>query len=344
MQVKKFLNIALLVPGLMMLPGCDWFSSKESAPAVQQDYKMGGKAHTGSQEVAVTIDGKPGITVEEFNRNFDALKQAQPMIDQMLPFMPEDQQRLLYTQITENIIGGKLVQQHVAEQGWDKTVEYVENANRLHEDLDRELANREFQNRIVKSINVSDAELQSFYKKNRDTNALFKRQPFMISPDGVNAVVVKAKDEAQAKAIVTAARASGDLKAAAQANNQTAKDLGLVTAQSTEPDRLVVIKALGMQSFPSVDMVKSDDTYWVVQAMSKKDAEFALFDQVKDAVKEVVMSDRFQKQYLDKVEGLKKKHDIVVNQDFINSMVVKAPASQQNPMMGMQGAAQHGDK
>lgn len=329
MKMKKFLNIALLIPGLMVLPACDWFGSKESAPSAQ-DYSMGGSV--GSQEIAVTIDGKPGVTVEEFQRNLDAIKQAQPMMEQMLPFMPEDQQRMMYAQIAENIIGGTLIQDYVAAQGWDKNVEYLQNARRLHEDLDKELANREFQSRLLKEISVTDAELKSYYENNRETNMIFKRAPFMIAADGVTALVVKAQDEAQAKAIVDAAKKSGDLKQAAQAHKQKVEDLGLVTAQTMEPDRLVIIKALGMQNFPSVEMVKSGDAYWVIQATGKKNAEFALFDQVKDAVNQVVLSDRFQKAYMNKINDLKKNRDVVVNQGFIDSLIVKAPATAQAAM------------
>jgi hypothetical protein len=331
MKKKTFLSLALLIPGLMILPACDWFggSAQEVAPA--KEYKTGAAVPaTISKEVIATIDGK-GIPASDLQRALDAAKKQQPMIEQMIPFLPEDQQRMLYTQLLEQLVNRILVRDYVAEKGWDKTQEYKDNVAQAHEDLDYDLASLEFQNRLLKEAQVADAEAQRYYKANSSTNRFFQQQPFMQEMGGVKALSVKAKDKAQANAILAEAKKNGDLKKAAADAGQKVQDLGIVTVQSTEPDRLAVVKILGMKTFPSLEIVESGGNVWVVQGVSKADAKFAPFEEVKDAVKEVVAAENFQKRYLEELDKFKKKHTVVVNDEFITSRIVKQAVPETAP-------------
>lgn len=239
MKMKSFFSIALIMPVLLVLPACDWFASSQGKTK-KVEKKV--NSEESSQEVLITISGKPRVTVDDFQKSLSILKQAQPMLDQMIHVMPEDQQRLLYMQIADSLASQELVETYVQNQGWSETEEYKRNAQQMHEDLDRELASRELQQRLVKTISVTDSDAKKYYEKNKKTNQFLQRPPFMTKP---------AKDG--------------------------------------------------------------------------KSAEYAQFDVVKDQVKEVVMGEKFQRSYMQKIEELKNKYSVDINKDYLESLIVKAP-------------------
>lgn len=329
-QIKKILSITLLFSGLVLLSSCG--EDKTPAQKAQDAASLTHEIDAASQKAAagkkaVAVDGKTVLTQEDFSRNLALLQQQQPQLA-YITAAPEDQQRQIYMQLAEGFAGRPIICEHVKKQGWHEEPQYKENARRVFEDVECELADRELQNRILQTLSLTDSDAQSYYKKNADTNPYFKETPFVIERESVKTVAVKAQDEEQAKKLAEAARKSGDLKKAAADLKLTAQDLGFVTAESTQPDRLVVMKALSMQKFPSVETVKSGTSTWVVQGINKKAAELAPFEQVKDYVKEVMKIDKFQTKYLEEVQKLRAQHSIDIDKDFIESLIVKAPKAQ----------------
>lgn len=311
---------ALLVTGLVFLPACTWFGSS-TGPAQK------------SGEAVIKLGGVNVFSADDFKQYFEMYKQAQAQqmpgvnFDELIAKLPEEQQRGFYNSIIDMQVNNALVQKYIADQGWDKSPEYQNNVRRLHEEIDRNLANLELQKRIAAELAPSDAEIEAYYMEKRATHPYMKYEPFAVKPEGIQAFAMKAKDEAQAKALVSSAKLRGLKKAAAEVGAK-ADDLGVVTMQSTKPDRMVVMKIMSAQTFPTVDMIKSGDTWWVFESASKKDAEFAPFAKVKDQIRELMMNDLFNQRYQDQMKKLKEQYKVDVNPQFIESLLVtSAPAA-----------------
>lgn len=327
---RFFVSSSLLLAALLIMPACNWFGGSNS-PENASACKKG--------EYAIKLGGDTVLTTDEFKDYLEMYKLAQmqqmPMpgfdFDAMLAQLPEEQQRMYYNQILEMQLNGALICKCIEENRWHEAEEYKKNLRMMRDELEKKLAQDEFVKRLASSSAPTDKEAEKYYVENRATNPYMQGEQFLRKQAGVNAYAVKAKDEAQAKALVSSATTnSRGLKKAAEAVGLKAEDLGVVTLQSSKPDKTVVIKIMSAQKFPTVDMVKSGDTWYVYESASKKDAEYAPFSQVKDLVKQVMQQDILLKEYQKQIEELKGKYKVEINAPFIESLIKKAPGAEQN--------------
>lgn len=320
MKKNVFLSLSLLVVGLVFMQGCNWFggscSSEKAAP------KTG--------EPVIKIGGQTVVTADDFIQNLDMYKQSQPMIDQILPSLPEDQQRMFYNQLVDMQVNGALLQKYADAQGWTDTQEYKATARRLHDEIDRNLAMMEFQKKLMTEFSPSDKDVVAFYEQHRTSNPYLQQAPFVTKQGGIQAVAVKAKDEAQAKVLVTSAKTRGLKKAAAEVGAKV-DDLGIVTQQSTQPDRTVVFKLLSTKDFPSVDMIKTDGGWWVYEALAKKDAEYVSYEKLpkeaQEQLKNLMSNEHISKAFQERLNKLKEEpaYKVDINTAFVDSFVVPHP-------------------
>ncbi|MFA6065623.1 MAG: hypothetical protein WC707_00390 [Candidatus Babeliaceae bacterium] len=303
---------AMMCAFMVFLPACDWFKgcTDKMCSSTQQ---------SGDNEVVITFNGKPVITGADYEKSIQMLMQAQPAFQQMWPFMGPDQQEQVLTQIAENLAAERVMQEAVKRSGLDKTSEFKDNARQIHEAVDRDLAMRTFQNELVKNIVIADEEAQQYYEANRE-KPNFKCPPFVRSGAGVRAEVILASSLKEAQDIAAQAKKNPDFAAVAKSANKTVVDLGVVSQQSMGIDAAVKAKLLLVKKFPTVEVVTgSDKKEYVVKAISKSDEKFADFAQpeVKEAVKQILLGEKFNDIFNKKMNDLKAEYNVVVNKDYI---------------------------
>lgn len=310
---KILLQGALVGAALLVMPGCTWFGGEETG-------SKGDKARSG--EAVVKIGGINVLSTDDFKQYLDMLRQLQPGFEEQLARLPEEQQRVLYNNIIEQHVMGVLAKKLIAQEGWDSDTTYQATVRRMHDELDRNLAMMEIQKRIAERIKPSEKDAAAWYEQRRTTHPYMKVEPFAIKPEGIQAVAAKAKDEAQAKSLVSSAKVRGLKKAAAEFGAK-ADDLGIVTFQSTKPDRTIVVKIMGAQTFPTVDMVKNGDGWWVVESVAKKDAEFAPYEKVKGEIEQLMKNELFMQEFQNQMTKLKEQSNVELNDTFVNSLITK---------------------
>jgi len=333
---KFFVSSAIVLAALLLMPACDWFGGESKS-------ETGKVCKTG--EAVIKLGGETVLTTDDFKNYLEMYKVAQMQqmpgmdFDAMLAQLPEEQQRMYYNGILEMQLNGALISKCVVDNRWHKAEEYEKNLNMMRDELQKKLEQDEFVKRLSSSSAPSDKDAEKYYKENRATNQYMQQEQFLVKQAGVNGFAVKAKDEAQAKALVASATANArGLKKAAEAMGLKADDLGVVTYQSAKPDRTIAMKIATAQKFPTVDMVKSGDAWYVYEAASKKEAEYAPFAQVKELVKQVMQQDTLVKEYTKKIAELKEQYKVDVNTPFIESLIKKSGASAQQaaPMQAME--------
>lgn len=322
-STRKSVSQALLISSIFLLPACkplDWF----------KDTSGSDKPHVGREEVVVTFNGKTMVSGSDFEKNIELLIQAQPIFQQMLPSMPAEQQAQIYNQIAETMAAERMMIEDVKRKGLDKTAEYKNNARQIHDAVDRDLAVRAFQNELIKEISITDAQAEQFYNENRDKNAAFKRPPFTAMAGGVNARGITFPTEQAAKDFLAQAKKS-DFTAAAQQANKPITDL------TNAVDPKIKSAVTGMKKFPALEVVKSSDNkFWVVEG--KQDGQLAGFAQIKDAVKEVMMGEKFNEVYSKKMADLKSELNVVVNKDYIANRTAKTAPQEVSDDMAQEPA------
>lgn len=317
-HVSKVLQKISALGLLMLLPACsltEVFQGKDSCC---------GSTHAASsakvEDAVILFNGKPVVTKEEFETQLHALEESQPALRQLLQQWPADQQEQLFGQIAESLAAEQLILKRVEDIGLDKTAEYKDNAEKMHKAVERNLKVNMFQNELVKSVTISDAEAKDYYTANRDQQAVLKRPPFVTVLGGVKAEGFTAANEKEAQDLAEKAK-KGNFAAIAKEAKKSVINFGVVNMQSSSVDSAVRVKVAGMKT-GAVEVVKgADNKYYVVKATGTQDSQYAKFDEVKDAVKEVMMSDKVGALYAKTMADLKEKYEVTIDKEYLRSLV-----------------------
>lgn len=312
--VRQYLNAALLLSTVILLAGCaplEWLKQKTGCQTCE--HPAGSRDHAaGSGPVIATFDnGKKSLTLGDYEVYWDEFLESDPQAKAIIPFMPNARYELFKNFVTERVI-----QEWIKREKKDKDAAYVKKINSLYKNLERGMAVQAFQEYVLEKVDKSDAAAERFYNENRDTQQIFQQQPFMQTPAGVKLQAVQFSDEKQAKDFLAKAQQpNANFSTLAKDAKKKIENFGnnFVNATSTDVDRAIKAKVADIKEVPSVDFVQSGKNFWVIKATDKQEAQYAPFEEVKDAVKQAKLRVEFPEALTKEIENLKK--DFNVNED-----------------------------
>ncbi len=299
------ISSVLLVSSLVLLPGCEWFKSKLGLG----NSSMPTAANDGSAVIA-TLNGKPLLTVNEFEAQFKNFIEKHPygaMLAQM-----EGIERKMF----DGIVSQKIMSAWVSDNGIDKTQEYKESLDQLIQFLNA----RFFQ--MKHPVATSEADARDFYNKNKES-----MPEAVVSRGGVNASAVSFAKEADAKALLEKAKGKGSLEKVAKEAGLADKyrDFKTVNATSIGIDQALKDGILALKKFPASEIIKAGGSYYVVSATGKEEVKYRPFDEVKASIEQRLNAQK-QEQALEKeIEKLKKDYNVVVDEAYFSKKVANAP-------------------
>jgi len=320
-SIRNAVKIALLVVPVIMLPGCgalEWVKDKlgMSKPKSTNGMEMEKKTRKsvdeagGDSTALVTLGGKTVITLETLEQELD-----QFFAGSTESKMPE---------IKHPFLMGFLVSQVIMDEWVDRNLsndsEYKQELKDMMKQTKRLVNQKHFSKHHP--VDLSDEELRAFYDK-------YKNQYLMESRGGINAVGIRFDDEASAQAFLSQAKENG-LSSAAEKQGMasrvsTFKEVGQYTPGI---DQAVRESLMGMTSFPDTALVKSGDSYWVVQGLSKDEPKYRDFDQAKEMLRPEAAKEKNMEHIKGVISKYKNEYDVQVNEDAVKS---DEPAMQDMP-------------
>lgn len=319
---SHFLSRTLLLSAIVLLPGCNPFSwVKEkvtgscSCGCETEDVKLEGLDPELLKEAVVMIDGSTAVTGKDVEAQLKMIFSAQPAFKDMLPYLQKEQRDQIFNQIIESLAMEKIMERWVKESGTDKQEEFAKNAQRVHKAVDHDLRLRAFENEILKGIAASEEDAKNYYNTQRSLEPMFQRPPFASAVGGVKSEGFEVDEKDAAKLLAKAK--TGDFQKVAADAKKAVINFGMVNASSFIDPELRT-KILSITKFPSVELIKGSDGKWrIVKIHSKKETAYAPFEQVKDAVKQVLMQKKFTDAYTKKMAELKNAYKVEVKKEYV---------------------------
>lgn len=332
MNFKKFLNATLLVSAIAMLAGCE-FSKKNCKDCVTTTTTMG--SHD-SGKVLATIDGKALVTEGQFNKYVDQIIKLEPQMELYFAMVPDMSQKLFDAYQTD-----ALIKEWVKRTGKDKDASYSEKLDMQKQLLESQMQGQLFQDYILSKIDQSDSVISSFFAENKTTLPLFQQAPFVKTQGGVKAQGVSFADEKQAVAFLEKVKAAGaNFTALAKEAKKSVNDFGgkPVNAQTTTVDSAVRSKLAEIATVPSIELIKADKTFWVVKATAKTNTEYAPFEEVKEAAKNVMLQTKFNDELKAGLDALKSEFKVndAAAKEYFEAQAAKKQAEMQEQMKALQ--------
>jgi hypothetical protein len=318
MQLKQT-SFLMLSASLLFLPGCELLKQKEEAasaptsakvPAVHKESAVPADAKQAAPvgEVLVTLyDGKESrATVKDFELYMEEFLEAQPQYRAIIEFMPGAKENIF-----EGMVNELLLTEWARNNKIDQKKEFQADLDKILKYGKRSLYVKYFQE--AHPVSVSAGEVRKYYDENKNTIPRL-----MITPESVKARAVIFKDKATAEAFNAKVKESkADFVTAAADAKETVKDLGEVTAQSFEVDGQLRKKVLEAKKFPAIELVAlSDNTYAVVEVLSRTEPQYVPFDEIKDEIENVLKQQKGAELLMKELEKLKQEFKLKVNKEY----------------------------
>ncbi len=348
MKNKVFFSIALLSTLLILLPSCsplEWFKKnvggcsncahhhhgaphddlQEKAELSNPDAQLVSSETSGDiidstdSPVLVSRGTKPLLTLDQFNDFWQMILESDPNTRMYLEMTPEAK-----TQIFNNQAKQRAALEWFKVQGFDDQAFKKKLA--LQADLaEQALAWQRFQDYVIETnLNFNDTQLQEFYDQNKTQNPMLQQQPFLEQAEGVKARGIAFNNEQEAQSFLNKVQVpEADFESVATGADLKVRDFGSVNSRSYGVDSEVRTKLLDTKAFPEVFLVKGDEEnqFWVVQALSKQDAEYAPFDKVKDVVRQVILQERYPEAEKAALEKINKDLGLEIKDNYFDEEV-----------------------
>lgn len=300
----------VLVSGLMLLAGCNWFKKSEQTSGTS----------SASGDVLMTIDGAPALTVKEYEEQLDMARKANPQIEMFLQMMPNAEREFVF----RGMATARLMKAWAHKQGIDQTEEFKKQQQHLHEAMDLQLYMKHFDE--AHPITVSDSDVQKYYEEKKDTIP-----GLALSQGGVETSYVRFESKNKAQEFfekVKEVKKADSFKKIAEDNKQQVGQ-SVINAKSPFGDA-IKNTVLDLKKFPSVQVVKAgEDAYWVIFASGKTEAKYhdIKSPQVQQGLRKMIADERKEKQLEAMVEKLKSELNVVENSKYFDDKEAKKRAA-----------------
>jgi hypothetical protein len=287
----------------------------------------GAKSLDDGSEVLFKIDGRSVITLNSLNAEFDRLLDENPQLKQVLPFMPEAKLNFFQGMVNQEIVDHWITKNRI-----DVSAEYAQELEKTMDQVRKMLNTKYFSDRHP--VTVAESEIRAFYEENKN-----KLPDLMISQGGVKAEGVSFKAENDAKAFLAKAKESKDSldKVAANAGlSENYRDFKMVNNQSLAIDPSLRTKLVGLTRFPALELVQAGDVWWVVKALSKEDAQYRPYEQIKPSLEEYLKKQKQMEVFEKAIDGYKKQYMLEINDAPLKTKVDENAMRQLQEMMAQQ--------
>lgn len=314
---RKHLHAGLLLAPLLLLPGCWPTTEKHESVSVSSETDAVVRTVDDGSPVLMRIDGRPVLTVNSINADFERLVEENPQFKQVLPFMPDAKMNFFKGMISQQIID-----EYIHRNGIDSSPEYQREFAKTMDQVKHMMNMNHFSERHP--VEVSETEVRRFFDENKD-----KIPDLMQSQGGVKAEGVSFNNEDDAKAFLAKAKeasASFEKIAADAGYASHYNDFKLVNAQSPQIDPALKAKILRTTTFPSVELINAGNDWWVIHAESKVEPTYVSYDQVKPMLQEHLKKQKQMETFEKVIDTYKEKYGVEIDDAPLKN-------NEQQPMM-----------
>ena len=316
----KVLSLALM--SILSLSGCmsSLWKSKEVAQSESEDVSV----FNSNQDVLLTIDGKPALTVDEYEQQLQEAAASSPQLEMMLQMSPNVEYDFIFNQLKM----AKLINHWAHATGLTATEEFKKDRARIQEMLDTQLCVQCYEK--AHPINITDADIKAFYDQEKDT-----LPGLLVAPGGVKTEAVKFDTQDAAQLFYDTVKSTqGDLDTIAK--DQKLSVSNFVINETTFYGKPLKDFVLQLTSFPALNMIKSDDAYWVVKAVEKVAPKYQDFEKVKEGLRNYVQQQRKDESMKEATAKFEADYKIVENKEYFENKM----KARQDAMQNMQQQVQ----
>lgn len=262
---------------------------------------------------------KDGKVVAEIGNEKITLEE----INEMMKTIPEQYRAVAQTHkdmFLDSIISQKLLYAEASKLNFDEDP----NIQKQLEDARKEILIKAYlKKEIEDTVKVTDEDAKKYFDANKDR---FKE------PEKISLAHILVDNEAEAKDILAKLKGGADFAALAKEKSKDASkekggELGFIAKGQTAPEFEQAAFALAPGQIS--DVVKTQFGYHIIKAAERQPEKLMAYDDIKDQLKQMMLSDKQKESFEMLLKDLKDKNKVVVYKDVI---MPPAPATENKPV------------
>lgn len=317
--MKKYTSIitrsSLMLASLWLMPGCDLFKKSEQPSPTPTAPVASTPAEEEKSGISLcSINGKPVINEDDFNKSIAQVLQANPFWRgaggaDALPLA-------IKRKFLDEMIKQELIVAYQKEQNLENDAAFQNELKDMLNLVKRSLLVQFFEKKIFDDLQVTDKDIQKHYNENKDR--------YVKVAGGVLVATVAFDTEAAADEFK--AKSPTNLqdfeKAAKEAVGGKFNDYGRVSKESRNEMGIDIapkaLKAavLDLKSYPVVDKVKVGKQFHIFCATDPKETEFFALEEIRPQIEGILKNNLFRDSLDEKLKSLSKSFKVDINEDF----------------------------
>ncbi len=300
-------------------------SAKNSTDSTVATTGITNTNNNSADTVLLTMAGKPVLTVKEFDDLLSEVASSDPQVGFILQYDPIRVKESLF----ENKVRLVIMSEWAQTTGVRNTEKYKADEQKMLEQVHMMLDGQAFIQ--DHKVEISDADIQEYYDKNKNTD-----RRLLLAPAGIEAKAVLFEKDQQAQADKFADKLKNNSKNTkdtienlAKSSDLDVSNLGIINDESANVIPEIKDAILAIQKFPHVAVVKCEEGYWVILASGKVAAKYRPLDQVKDSLRELLLPEKIKQMFDAEMPKLAQKFKIVENKQYFEELKKKQAAKQE---------------
>jgi peptidyl-prolyl cis-trans isomerase C len=246
-------------------------------------------------------------------------------VDEMMKTVPEQYQAVAQAHkdmLLDSMINQKLLYAEASKLNLDKDPD----VKKQLDDARKEILIRVYlKKEIEDAVKVTDEDAKKYYDANKDK---FKE------PEKIKVSHILVDNEAEAKDILAKLKAGADFAAMAKEKSKDPSkekggDLGFLSKGQTVPE--FDQAAFALQPGQLSDVVKTQFGYHIIKVAEKQPEKLMAYDDVKDRLKQMLLSDKQKEHFEALLKDLKDKNKVTVYKDVLMPPQPKAEPKAAQP-------------
>jgi len=246
-------------------------------------------------ETILASFGEQTITLGEFNQLWEQI--------------PENyKSQLTKSNVLAQMISEKLLIQEAKNIGLEKDKDVLEQIKKMSEQI---LVQAFLQKEILDKVQVNNEEVEEYYKENQDK---------FTEKEQVHLFNILVETEEKAQEILTELKTGKDFSEIAKENSigpsaSQGGDLGYLSKGTIIPEIEEVVFALEVGELSQV--VKTDFGFHILKITDKKPERVKTLEEVKEDIRQTLLSDKQKEAFDNLIEELKSKVEIQINEEAL---------------------------
>jgi len=246
-------------------------------------------------ETILASFGEQTITLGQFNQLWEQI--------------PENyKSQLTKSNVLDQMISEKLLIQEAKNIGLEKDKDVLEQIKKMSEQI---LVQAFLQKEILDKVQVNDEEVEEYYKENQDK---------FTEKEQVHLFNILVETEEKAQEILTELKTGKDFSEIAKENSigpsaSQGGDLGYLSKGTIIPEIEDIVFALEVGELSQV--VKTDFGFHVLKITDKKPERVKTLEEVKEDIRQTLLSDKQKEAFDNLIEELKSKVEIQINEEAL---------------------------